>query len=61
MRTRGLSEETARLMLRQAFMADVIDAIAVPALRDRLHLLVERRYSGASSACASCRNCDNLK
>ena len=61
MRTRGLSEETARLILRQAFMADVIDAIAVPALRDRLHLLVERRYSGASSACASCRNCDNLK
>ena len=57
MRTRGLSEETARLMLRQAFMADVIDTIAVPALRDRLHLLVERRYAGAASACASCKGC----
>ena len=55
MRTRGISEETAHLLLRQAFMADVIDAVALPALRDRLHLLVERRFAGCGSACASCK------
>ena len=57
MRTRGLDEATARLLLKQAFMADIIDGIRVDALRDRLHLLVERRFAGASSACAGCAGC----
>lgn len=51
MRTRGLSEEEAKLLLRQAFMADIIAAIDVASLRDRLHLLVERRFAGECSAC----------
>lgn len=54
MRTRGIDEATARLLLKQAFMADIIDAIEVESLRDRLHLLVERRYAGLDSACAKC-------
>lgn len=54
MRTRGLTEETARLLLRQAFMADVIAAIDVEGLRDRLHLLTERRFAGLESACSNC-------
>lgn len=54
MRTRGLSEETAKLLLRQAFMSDVIAAIDVEGLRDRLHILTERRFAGLESACASC-------
>lgn len=58
MRTRGLDEPTARLLLKQAFMADIIDGVRVENLRDRLHLLVERRFSGASSACASCAGCN---
>lgn len=58
MRTRGLDEDTARLLLRQAFMSDVIKAVEIPGLRDRLHLIVERRYAGADSACSSCRNCE---
>lgn len=58
MRTRGLDEPTARLLLKQAFMADIIDGIAVEALRDRLHLLVERRFAGAESACSSCAGCN---
>ena len=58
MRTRGLSEKTARLLLRQAFMADVIAAIDVPSLRDRLHILTERRFAGLESACGTCsRKC----
>lgn len=54
MRARGLSEATARLLLKQAFMADVIDRISLPVLRDRLHMLVERRFAGVQSACFSC-------
>lgn len=55
MRTRGLSEQTARLLLKQAFMADVIDGVRLNSLRDRLHLLTERRFAGESSSCTSCR------
>lgn len=58
MRTRGLDEDTAKLLLRQAFMADVIAGIDVEALRDRLHLLTERRFAGLESACSKCAaNC----
>lgn len=57
MRTRGLSEQTARLLLKQAFMADVIDGVRLETLRDRLHHLVERRFSGLDSACAACADC----
>ena len=55
MRTRGLSEATARLLLRQAFMADVIDGVDIESLRERLRHLVECRFAGAESACSSCK------
>ncbi|MDE7402521.1 MAG: SufD family Fe-S cluster assembly protein [Muribaculaceae bacterium] len=58
MRTRGIPEATAKQLLRQAFMADVISAVEVPSLRDRLHLLTERRFAGLDSACSSCRQCN---
>lgn len=54
MRTRGLDEVQARLLLKQAFMADVIDGVRLPALRDRLVHLVERRFAGESGTCAGC-------
>lgn len=54
MRTRGLDEEQARMLLKQAFMADVIDKVRVGSLRDRLRMLVERRFSGETSACKTC-------
>lgn len=55
MRTRGIPEATAKLLLKQAFMADVIDGVRLEALKDRLHMLVERRFAGADPSCASCR------
>lgn len=62
LRTRGLDEATARLLLKQAFMADVIDGVRLESLRDRLRLLVERRFAGASSACSSClKDCGAAK
>lgn len=55
MRTRGIPEHEARVMLMQAFMADVIDTVRPEGLRDRLRILVERRFHGRSSAtCADC-------
>lgn len=55
MRTRGLSENEARFLLKQAFMADVMDEISIPDFRGRLQLLVEKRFSGESRGCSSCK------
>lgn len=57
MRTRGLSEETAKLMLKQAFMADVIDGVRLTGLKERLQMLVEKRFSGCESSCSACQGC----
>ena len=54
MMTRGISEAQARFMLKQAFMSDDIDGISIAPLRDRLKLMVERRFAGEKAACASC-------
>lgn len=54
MRSRGIPEAEARLMLMQAFMADVIDSISLDGLRDRLRHLVERRLCGSAELCADC-------
>lgn len=57
MQTRGISREEAKLMLRRAFMADVIDVVNIPSLRDRLHIILERRLSGQPASC----ECDVVK
>ena len=56
MRTRGLSEQEARFLLKQAFMADVIDSISLHDFKLRLHTLVERRFAGDKRNCSSCHN-----
>lgn len=57
MRTRGLDEDTAKLLLKQAFMADVIDGVRLQSLKDRLKMLVERRFTGEISSCSECGAC----
>ena len=57
MRSRGLAEEEARLLLKQAFMSDVIDGVRIPMLRDRLISLLERRFTGQSAMCVDCDIC----
>lgn len=61
MRTRGLSEDQARFLLKQAFMADVIDRVTIPDFQMRLHNLVERRFAGDFQNCAFCqkKQCEN--
>jgi len=51
MRSRGIPEAEAKMMLMQAFMSDVIDSIPIPALQSRLRQLVERRLNGQHDLC----------
>lgn len=55
MRTRGIPESEARLLLMFAFMGDVIDLVRLEPLRDRLKQLVEKRFRGELSQCNSCK------
>lgn len=57
MRSRGISEKEARLMLMFAFVNEVIDTIRLDALKDRLHLLVEKRFRGELNKCQGCAIC----
>ncbi len=57
MRSRGIPEKEARLMLMFAFVNEVIDTIRLDALKDRLHLLVEKRFRGELSKCEGCAIC----
>ena len=57
MRQRGISLHEARLLLMFAFVNEVVDAIRLDALRDRLHLLVEKRFRGELGRCRTCGGC----
>lgn len=54
MQARGIPRAEARMMLMQAFMADVIDTIEIEGLRDRLRHLVDRRLNGQDATCNDC-------
>lgn len=56
MRTRGISEAEARMLLMRAFMSDVIDAVRMPSLKDRLYHLVEKRFKGQLAMCGKCES-----
>lgn len=55
MRQRGISEAEARLLLKFAFVGEVIDSIKLEALRDRLHYLMEKRFRGELAHCEGCK------
>ena len=57
MRQRGISYKEARLLLMFAFVNEVIDTIRMDALKDRLHLLVEKRFRGELNKCQGCAIC----
>lgn len=54
MRSRGIPEPEARMMLINAFMNDVLEGIEHEALRERLRCLVDKRLRGSESTCQSC-------
>jgi len=57
MQSRGIPESEARLLLMFAFTNDVIENIRIPALQDRIKLLVEKRLRGELSKCEGCVIC----
>lgn len=57
MRARGLSKDAAKLLLMQAFTSDVLEHVRIPALKERLLELVEKRFRGESARCGNCAVC----
>ena len=52
--SRGIPKEEAVLLLKFAFTADVLQGIRIENLRDRLKLLVEKRFRGELITCRGC-------
>lgn len=57
MRSRGIPEAEARMLLMVAFTHDVIEKVRIEQLKERLHKMVERRFRGTLDKCAGCRIC----
>lgn len=51
LRSRGIGEKDARLMLMNAFAREVIQKINIEALRDQVELLMQKRLKGEISLC----------
>ena len=57
MQQRGIPKDEARHLLMFAFAGEVIDSIGIDALRDRLHILIEKRFRGELNRCKGCALC----
>lgn len=57
LRSRGIPEAEARMMLSVAFTADVLDHVRLEPLQERLKGLIEKRFRGELATCSACRNC----
>jgi len=52
--SRGINPREARLMLMNAFAAEIVRKLQVPALRDRISYLILKRLRGELTHCNSC-------
>ncbi|MCI6161198.1 MAG: Fe-S cluster assembly protein SufD [Prevotella sp.] len=57
MQQRGISRKEAKLLLKFAFINEVIDQMSLKPLCDRLHYLVEQRFRGQFNYCEGCNLC----
>ncbi len=57
MQQRGISQKEAKLLLKFAFINEVIDQMSLKPLCDRLHYLVEQRFRGQFNYCEGCNLC----
>ncbi|TAJ12944.1 Fe-S cluster assembly protein SufD [Marinilabiliaceae bacterium JC017] len=60
LRSRGVSEAEARILLMYAFAYEVIEKIRVEPLREQIRGLVEKRFRGELDKCDSCVVCGQL-
>lgn len=56
MQQRGIPLETARTLLKTAFISQVVDEMKWESFRDRLHILVDKRLS-KEERCGNCKIC----
>lgn len=57
MQSRGIGAHEAKLLLMFAFVNEVIDTVRIDVLKDRLHLLTEKRFRGELNKCQGCALC----
>lgn len=55
MQQRGIGVAEAKMLLLQAFSADVVEKIENAALQDRLRMMIEKRLRGESMGCVNCK------
>ncbi|PIF05828.1 MAG: Fe-S cluster assembly protein SufD [Draconibacterium sp.] len=59
LRSRGIDQEKARLIMMNAFAHEVVQEINVKALRERIDELIEKRLKGEVARCHNCAyNCN---
>lgn len=58
LQSRGIPKDEARMLLSVAFTADVVENVRLDILKERLHMLVEKRFRGELAKCAGCRICN---
>lgn len=56
MNQRGIPVETAKMLLKNAFISQVIDEMKWDSFRDRLHILIDKRLS-KEDRCGTCQIC----
>jgi len=54
LKSRGICEHSARMLLMYAFASEVVDKITIEALRNRIDTLVKKRLRGELSICDQC-------
>ncbi len=54
LRSRGICEHSARMLLMYAFASEVVDKIGIEALRTRMDNMVSKRLKGELSICDQC-------
>ncbi|MFW6202787.1 MAG: SufD family Fe-S cluster assembly protein, partial [Marinilabilia sp.] len=57
LRTRGINQEEANILLMYAFAYEVLEKINVKPLRENIRDLVEKRFRGELDKCHSCVVC----
>lgn len=57
LRSRGIPEEEAKMLLMYAFVDDVLENVRIEALKDKIKQMVEKRFRGEMTRCAGCNIC----
>ncbi|MBO5866216.1 MAG: Fe-S cluster assembly protein SufD [Bacteroidaceae bacterium] len=57
MQQRGIPADEARHLLMYAFAGEVIENIDIVPLKERLHILIEKRFRGELGKCKGCNLC----